>query len=96
MFKEFAVFLKEYKIFTLAVAFVMGTASTNLVNSIVKDIFMPVISPFLSAGKWQDAIVEIGTARVAVGSFMAEFLNFLILAFVVFIVAKKIVAWGKK
>ncbi|TSC62978.1 MAG: large conductance mechanosensitive channel protein [Parcubacteria group bacterium Gr01-1014_48] len=90
MFKEFVTFLKEYKIFSLAVAFIMGTASTTLVNSIVKDVVMPGIQPFLSTNAWREAVVDIGPAHIAVGSFFAELLNFLILALIIFIVAKKI------
>lgn len=95
MLKEFATFLKEYKIFSLAVAFVMGTASTTLVNSMVKDVLMPLVSPLLSTVALKDMIWEIGPAKVAIGSFVAELLNFVILAFVVFIVAKKIITLGK-
>ena len=36
--REFIEFLKEYKVITLAVAFVVGTASNNLVDSLVKNI----------------------------------------------------------
>lgn len=96
MFQEFATFLKEYKIFTLAVAFVMSTASTTLVNSIVKDVLMPLIGPLISAGAWRDAVLQVGSSQVAIGSFLAELLNFVVLAFVVFIVAKKIVILGEK
>jgi len=96
MFKEFAKFLKEYKIFSLAVAFVMGSASTALVNSMVKDVFMPLISPLISTAALKDAIWEIGPARVAIGSFSAELLNFVILAFIIFVVAKKIMHLEEK
>jgi large conductance mechanosensitive channel len=91
MLKDFANFLRKYKIFSLAVAFVMGTASTALVNSGVKDVVMPVIQPLLSTGAWRDAVIEVGPAHVAIGSFLAELLNFLILAFIIFFIAKKIV-----
>lgn len=91
MFKEFVNFLREYKIFSLAVAFVMGTASTALVNSLVKDVVMPIIGPFLSTGFWREAVLDFGSAHVAIGSFLAELLNFLILAFIIFVIAKKIV-----
>ena len=96
MIEEFIKFLKEYKIVTLAVAFVMSTASTNLVNSIVKDVVMPVVSPLLSTGKWQDAVIDVAWARIAIGSFLAELLNFIVLALVVFIVAKKLVSIARK
>lgn len=95
MFKEFVTFIKEYKIFSLAIAFVMGTASTALVNSMVKDVFMPLLSPLISTALLRDAVWEIGPSKIAIGSFFAELLNFIILAFIVFVIAKKIVTLGK-
>lgn len=94
--KEFLEFLKEYKIVSLAIAFVMGSASTALVNSLVKDILMPVIVPLVSAGPWRDAALVIGPVRLAYGSFFAELINFLVLAAVVFVVVKKIIKEDRK
>ncbi len=90
MLKEFLDFLKEYKIVGLAIAFVIGTASTALINSLVKDIIMPILSPILSAGAWKDAMLDLGPVHIAYGSFVAELLNFIILAAIVFFVTKKI------
>lgn len=90
MLKEFLEFLKEYKIVSLAMAFVMGAASTSLVNSFVKDIFMPIIEPFMAAGSWKEAMFKIGPIHIAYGSFLAELFNFLILALIIFIVIKKL------
>ncbi len=96
MVNEFLSFLREYKITSLVVAVVMGTASTSMINSLVKDVFMPMVSPLLFAGSWRDAVVVVGHARIGYGSFLAEFLNFIILAFIIFIVAKKILRRGEK
>ena len=90
MLKEFLDFLKEYKIVSLAVAFVMGEASSSLVNSFVKDVLLPIMLPLISAESWKDATFRIGPASIAYGSFLAELLNFLILAFIIFIVVRKI------
>ncbi|MCI0679846.1 MscL family protein [bacterium] len=90
MFKEFAIFLKEFNVVSLAVGFVMGTASTALVNSLVKDILMPVAEPLLSAGPWREAALDIGPISIAYGSFIAELFNFVILALIIFLIAKKL------
>lgn len=86
--RDFKAFLKEYKIISLAIAFVMGQASTTLVNSLVKDLFMPLVSPLLSGSEWKTAVLTLGPVRLNYGSFLAELINFTILAFVVFIIAK--------
>ena len=89
--KEFLVFLKEYKVASLAVAFIIGEASTGLVNSLVKDILLPLAAPLASVESWKEAVLTIGPVTLSYGSFIADLLNFVILAFVVFIVAKKII-----
>jgi large conductance mechanosensitive channel len=96
MIKEFVEFLKEFKVISLAVAFVWGTASTSLVNAFVKDIFMPIVSPLLSHGTWQTATLNIGPIAIAYGAFLAEFLNFIILAAIIFFVVKKIMKIDKE
>lgn len=96
MVKEFLTFLKEYKIVTLAVAFVMGTASTALVNSLVKDILMPLIEPLFPTDSWKEAVLTLGPFHIGYGSFLAELLNFLILALVIFLVVKKLLSVIKK
>lgn len=90
MFKEFAAFLKEFNVVSLAVGFVMGTASTALVGSLVKDVLMPIAEPFMGAESWREAVWNIGSINIAIGSFAAELFNFFILALIIFIVAKKL------
>jgi large conductance mechanosensitive channel len=94
--KEFLNFIKEYNIVALAAAVVMGTASTALVNSLVKDIFMPIISPLLSSNAWREAVFQIGPVALKYGAFMAEVINFLIVSLVVFLVVKKLMKEHKK
>jgi len=88
--QEFMDFLKEYKVVGLAVAFIMATASTSLVKSFVEDIIMPVITPFMPSGGWETAVINIGPIAIKAGSFLAQIINFVILALVVFIIAKKV------
>ncbi|HOE93358.1 MAG: large-conductance mechanosensitive channel [Candidatus Methanofastidiosum methylothiophilum] len=88
--QEFMEFLKEYKVIGVAVAFIMAAASTSLVNSLVNDIIMPIITPFIPGGGWQEATLSIGPIVLRWGSFLAQIVNFIILALVVFIIAKKL------
>lgn len=92
---EFISFLKEYNVISLSVAFVMGAASNGLVNSLVKDVFMPLIAPLLSADSWKEAMLRLGPISIAYGSFLAELMNFVILALIIFIVVKKILKMEK-
>ncbi len=87
---EFLEFLKEYKILGLAIAFIMGAAATALVKSLVDNIIMPVIAPIIPGGNWKTATLVLGPVTLGWGAFVAEIINFLIIALVVFFVAKKV------
>ncbi|MFA5431570.1 MAG: MscL family protein [Candidatus Paceibacterota bacterium] len=96
MYKDYIGFLKEYNIVSLATAFVMGVASTSLVNSLVKDIIMPIFSPLTTSGSWKDAVLSLGPISIRYGSFFGELLNFIVLGLIVFIIAKKILKIDNK
>ena len=85
---EFKEFLKEYKIIALAIAFIIGIAATNLVQALVNDIVMPSITPFIPGGEWQSAKFMLGPVVISWGHFAGVVINFAVVAFVVFIIAK--------
>ena len=89
--KEFAEFLKEYKVIGLAVAFIIGVASTTLVQSLVNNIIMPIINPTIPGGAWQTATFKMGPIVIAWGAFLGSLINFAILAAAVFFVAKVVI-----
>lgn len=91
MFKDFLAFIKEYNVIGLAIAFVMGAASNSLAKSFVDDIVMPLFNPLLSGIAWQEAVLQLGPISLRWGAFLSELLRFLILAFVVYIIVKKII-----
>lgn len=88
MLKEFKEFLKEYRVIPLAIAFIMGVAATALIQSIVNNLIMPLITPFIPGGAWQTATFSIGLIVIGWGALLAAFINFVIIAFVVFMIAK--------
>lgn len=85
---EFREFLKEYKVVGLAIAFIMGAAATTLVKSLVDNIIMPLISPLIPNGSWETATWTIGQSVFGIGPFISALINFIILALVVFLIAK--------
>ena len=88
LLKEFMEFLKEYKVVGLAVAFIMAVASTALVTALVNDILMPLITPFIPGGEWKSAKLLLGPFAFAWGDLMSVVINFIAIAFVVFMIAK--------
>ncbi|MDD3175486.1 MAG: MscL family protein [Candidatus Nanoarchaeia archaeon] len=88
--KEFMDFLKEYKVIALAIAFIMGAAATALIKSLVDNIIMPIITFMIPGGAWKEATFTMGTIMIKWGAFVGELLNFIIIAFVIFLIAKLI------
>lgn len=88
--QEFKEFINEYKVLGLAIAFIIGIAGTNLVQSLVNNIIMPVITPFIPGGAWEQSTLVLGPILIKWGAFLSALINFIIIALVVFIIAKKV------
>lgn len=85
---EFKDFLNEYKVMGLAVAFIIGGAITALVQSLVNNVIMPIVGAVLPNGAWQTATFAIGSVQIGWGAFLSALINFVIIAFVIFLIAK--------
>jgi large conductance mechanosensitive channel len=92
---EFKEFLYEYKVIGLAIAFIIGVAATQLIQSFVNNILMPVITFFIPGGEWESATLTIGPIVITWGKFLADLIYFVIIALVVFIIAKKVLKEDK-
>lgn len=90
LIQEFKDFLDEYKVMGVAIGIVMGLATTSLVTSLVKNIIMPIVSPLLPGGNWQTATLVAGPFMISWGLFLGDLINFVIIAFVVFLIAKMV------
>jgi len=88
LISEFKDFLKEYKVIGLAVALIIGLAATSLVKSLVDNLVMPIITPFIPGGAWQTATFNIGPIVIGWGALLGAIINFVVIAFVVFLIAK--------
>ena len=88
MLKEFKAFLMRGNVVDLAVAVIIGAAFKAIVDSLVKDIFEPVIAMVFKADSIAGVSVQIGSATLGVGAFAAAVINFVIVGFVLFMVVK--------
>jgi len=95
MLKEFMDFLYEYKVIALAIAFIIGVAATQLIQSLVNNILLPIITFFIPGGAWQEATFTIGPIVISWGAFLGDLIYFIIVALVVFLVAKKVLKEDK-
>lgn len=97
-FKEFAM---RGNVLDMAVGVVIGSSFTAIVTSIVNDIFTPVIAALTSKVSFQDIKIvlkqtEDGIISINIGAFIQTVINFIIVAFVIFIVIKAINEFNAK
>jgi large conductance mechanosensitive channel len=84
----FIAFLKNYGIIGLAIAVIIGAAVGKLVSSLVADIIMPIVTFFIPGGNWREATLNLGPIILKVGSFIGNIIDFVIVALVVYLMAK--------
>lgn len=88
MIKEFIAFLKNFGVVGLAIAVIIGGKLNELVSSVVNDLFMPVIfQPALKAAG-VDNIRALNYNGILYGKVAGSLIDFLIVALVVFLIAK--------
>jgi large conductance mechanosensitive channel len=88
---EFIDFIGKAGVLGLAVGFIMGTYIGMVVSALVNDIIMPVPGALIPSGDWRKAVfsLPIGAGmNFAIGDFVGVIVNFLIVAVVVFFIAK--------
>jgi large conductance mechanosensitive channel len=86
MHGEFMKFLKEYGVIGLAIAVIIGGKAGELVKAIVDGLLMPIVGLVLPAGGWQSWTL----GPFQIGSVLGALLNFVIVAWLVFMFSKKV------
>ena len=90
MIKEFKEFISKGNVMDMAVGIIIGGAFTAIVNSLVGDILMPLIGAICGGHGVGDMVVTVGTATIAIGAFIQAIIDFLLIAWVLFLVIKAI------
>ncbi|MFO0965408.1 MAG: large conductance mechanosensitive channel protein MscL [Gemmataceae bacterium] len=91
---EFRKFAFKGNMIDLAVAVVIGAAFAKIIDSLVKDIIMPLVSLALPKdGGYENWKAEVGGVIIPYGHFIAELVNFLIVAFAIFLFTVKFLGW---
>ncbi|MCA9997880.1 MAG: large-conductance mechanosensitive channel protein MscL [Anaerolineales bacterium] len=96
MLKEFGDFLKRGNVMDLAVAVIIGGAFGAIVTSLVNDIIMPIIGLILGGIDFTSLVIQVGDASVMYGNFIQAVVNFLVIAFVIFMLVRTINNMQKK
>lgn len=88
MFKEFKDFVMRGNVLDLAVAVIIGGAFGKIVGSLVNDIIMPLIGLVMGGVNFSELSFTVGDAVVKWGAFVQTVLDFLVIAFVIFLIVK--------
>ena len=86
--KEFKEFASKGNAMNMAVGVIIGGAFQKIVSSLVEDIIMPTISIFTGNVDFSELVWKIGDASIKYGNFLTTIVDFLIIAFSIFIALK--------
>ena len=90
LWNEFLDFISKYKVMGIAVAFLLGLYLGNLIQALVNNLIMPIITLVLPNVEWETLVL--GPFRI--GHFISVLITFLLVAFVVFLIVKLTKKWG--
>jgi large conductance mechanosensitive channel len=109
MLSEFKAFLSKGNVLDLAVGVIIGAAFGKIVSSMTDDLIMPIVGLFTGGINFADKFVALGDLPAGVtslaaakaagvnvfayGNFLTEVINFVILAFVIFMLVKQANKW---
>ncbi len=88
MLKEFRAFVMRGNVLDLAVAVIIGGAFGKIIGSLVNDVLMPLIGLIMGGISFADQSFTVGAAIVKWGAFVQSIIDFLIIAFVIFMIVK--------
>jgi large conductance mechanosensitive channel len=92
MLKQFRDFIARGNVMDLAVGIIIGAAFTAIVNSMVEDLINPIIGLIIGGIDFSDFVLRFGegdhVATIRYGAFITSVINFMIIAWVVFLLVK--------
>ena len=88
--KEFREFALKGNVMDLAVGVIIGAAFGKIVGSLVEDVVMPVIGTLMGGLDFSGLAIKIGSATLKYGKFLQTCLDFLIIAWAIFLIVKLI------
>ena len=93
---EFKQFIKRGNVIDLAVGVIIGGAFSGIISSIVDDILMPLLGIVIGGVNFTELTWEVGDAVIKYGNFLQNVIDFLIVAFCIFVFVKLINNFNKK
>lgn len=88
--KEFREFALESDVMDLAIAVIMGNATSKMVTALVESILSPLLGIFLGGQDFANLSFGLGSAQIMYGRFIQAVIDFVVIAFCVFLMLKLI------
>ncbi len=95
-FKEFKEFAMKGNVMDMAVGVIIGGAFGKIVASLVDDVLMPFIGTLTGGVDFSNLAITVGDANIKYGSFIQNIIDFLIIAFCIFLMIKGMNKLSKK
>jgi len=96
MLKEFKDFAMRGNVMDLAVAVIIGGAFGKIIASLVNDVLMPLIGVILGGLNFSELSFTVGSAVIMYGAFIQAIVDFIIVAFVIFMLVRAMNNMKKK
>ncbi|KQS44594.1 large-conductance mechanosensitive channel protein MscL [Exiguobacterium sp. Leaf196] len=96
MFKAFKEFAFRGNVIDLAVGVILGAAFSGIIKSLVDSVFMPLIGIIIGGIDVKGLSIMVGNAKLQYGQFLQASIEFLLIAFALFIFVKGITSFRKK
>ncbi len=93
---EFKEFISKGNVLDMAVGVIIGGAFGKIVTSLVNDIIMPLVGIIIGGHDFTGLVIKIGDASIGYGTFIQNVVDFLIVAFCIFVFIKAINKFKKK
>ncbi len=90
-FEGFKAFIAKGNVIDLAIAFIIGVAFKEIVNSLVNDIIMPLFASIAGESDFRNLIWLLNGSEIRYGAFIQAIVNFLIIAFSIYLVVTLII-----
>ena len=88
MLKEFKEFAMRGNVLDLAIAVIIGGAFGKIIASLVNDVLMPLIGLVMGGINFSSLAITIGEASIKYGAFIQSIIDFIIVAFVIFMIVR--------
>jgi large conductance mechanosensitive channel len=88
LWNDFKKFIMQGDLVAIAVAFILGLAFKQVVDSVVNDIVNPIIGAIIGKPTFNDLTLDIGDGVIRIGTFISVLLNFLIVGATLFVIVK--------